>query len=62
MYTTNLELFKTKQRELHRQATEFRLAKSLEQSYRSGMKRSLPLNRLIVLHVQTSKKWNNTAG
>ncbi|MEJ2446359.1 MAG: hypothetical protein P8Y37_00235 [Anaerolineales bacterium] len=30
MYTTNLEIFKTHQRELYRQADHYRLIKSLE--------------------------------
>jgi len=30
MYTTNLEIFKTHQQELHRQADHYRLVKSLE--------------------------------
>ncbi|MCK5793172.1 MAG: hypothetical protein KAH12_00590 [Anaerolineales bacterium] len=31
MYTTNLETFKTQEKELHHQATQYRLASTLEQ-------------------------------
>ena len=32
MFTTNLETFKTQEKELHRQAAQFRLARSLHQN------------------------------
>ncbi len=32
MYTTNLEVFKTQQQELHRRAEHYRLVKSLEKN------------------------------
>jgi hypothetical protein len=32
MYTTNLEVFKTQQQELHRRAEHYRLVKSLEKT------------------------------
>jgi len=32
MFTTNLETFKTREKELHRKAAQYRLMKSLEQN------------------------------
>lgn len=60
MYTTNLELFKTQQRELHRQANEFRLTRTLLQSCRNGSKRNLPLSRLLAQPVISFKIRNNS--
>ena len=60
MYTTNLDQFKSQQRELHRQASQFRLTKSLLESSRTGARRTSPLGRLLAQTVQSSKNRNNS--
>ena len=52
MYTTSLETFKTQEKELHHQATQYRLTRTLEQknSLISGIYGSL--GRMLVLSGQ----------
>jgi len=52
MFTTNLETFKTQEKELHRQASLQRLAKSVEQNNSLVNKFYESLGRMMILSGQ----------
>ncbi|MBW1865703.1 MAG: hypothetical protein JRI64_08770 [Deltaproteobacteria bacterium] len=52
MFTTNLETFKTREKELHRKAAQYRLMKSLEQNTTLVNKFYESLGRMLILSGQ----------
>ena len=52
MFTTNLETFKTREKELHREAAQYRLTKSLEQNTTLVNKFYESLGRMLILSGQ----------
>lgn len=52
MFTTNLETFKTREKELHRKAAQYRLTKSLEQNNTLVNKFYESLGRMLILSGQ----------
>jgi len=52
MFTTNLDTFKTQERELHRQAEQYRLVKSLEQENSLANRLTESLGRMLILSGQ----------
>ena len=52
MFTTNLETFKTQEKELHREAAQYRLTKSLEQNNPLVNKFYESLGRMLILSGQ----------
>jgi hypothetical protein len=52
MYTTNLETFKTQENELHRQASRYRLARSINQNKPLVNRISESLGRILILSGQ----------
>ena len=52
MFTTNLDTFKTQERELHRQAVQYRLVKSFEQHNPFLARISESLGRMLILSGQ----------
>ena len=52
MFTTNFDTFKTQERELHRQAEQYRLVKSLEQENSLVNRLSESLGRMLILSGQ----------
>ena len=52
MYTTNLDTFKTQEKELHRQAAQYRLAISLEQKNSLVNRFYKSLGRMLILSGQ----------
>jgi len=49
MYTTNLETFKNQEKELHRQAAQIRLSRSLEQNSTLANRIYGSLGRMLIL-------------
>ena len=52
MFTTNLETFKTREKELHRKAAHYRLTKSLEQNTTLVNKFYESLGRMMIFSGQ----------
>ena len=52
MFTTNLETFKTREKELHRKAAQYRLTKSLKQNNTLVNKFYESLGRILILSGQ----------
>ena len=52
MFTTNLETFKTQEKELHRKAAQYRLTKSLEQNNPLVNRFYKSLGRMLILSGQ----------
>jgi hypothetical protein len=52
MFTTNLETFKTQEKELHRKAAQYRLTRSLEQNNTLVNKFYESLGRMLILSGQ----------
>ena len=52
MFTTHLESFKTQEKELHREAAQYRLTKSLEQNNTLVNKFYESLGRMLILSGQ----------
>jgi hypothetical protein len=52
MFTTNLETFKTQEKELHRKAAQYRLTRSLEQNNTLVNKFYESLGRVLILSGQ----------
>jgi len=52
MFTTSLGIFKTQEKELHRQAAQHRLAKSLEQNNSLANKFFESLGQILILSGQ----------
>jgi hypothetical protein len=52
MFTTNLETFKTQEKELHRKAAQYRLTRSLEQNNTLVNRFYESLGRMLILSGQ----------
>lgn len=52
MFTTNLETFKTQEKELHRQAAQYRLTRSLEKNNPLVKRFYESLGRILILSGQ----------
>lgn len=61
MYTTYLDLFKTQQRELHRQAADYRLARSLQKPAPWASRMVLSLGQTLIAGGQELKKHTRLA-
>jgi len=49
MFSTNLDAFKTNQKELHQRAAQYRLVKSLEQPYRWANRLYAAIGRILII-------------
>jgi len=49
MFPTNLDTFKTNQKELHQQAAQYRLVRSLEQPYRRVNRLYAAIGRMLII-------------
>ena len=61
MFNTNLEAFKTDQKELHQRAAHYRLVKSLEQSNRWTDKVFTAIGRMLIVTGQNLVKRTQAA-
>ena len=61
MYPTSLDVFKTKEKELHQQAENYRLVKSLEQPYRWADRLYAVFGRMLITLGQNLVKHAQTA-
>lgn len=52
MFTTNLDTFKTQEKELHRQVAQYRLVRSLDQNNSLVNRISESLGRMLILSGQ----------
>ncbi len=52
MFTTNLDIFKTQEKELHRKAAQYRLTRSLEQNNMLVNRFYESLGRMLILSGQ----------
>ena len=61
MFPTNLDAFKTKEKELHQRAAQYRLVKSLEQPYRREKKLYAAIGRMLIVTGQNLVKHTQAA-
>jgi len=61
MFTTNLDAFKTHQKELHQRAAQYRLVKSLEQPNRWTNRLSAAIGRILIVAGQNLVKRTQAA-
>ena len=61
MFTTNLETFKTQEKELHRQAAQYRLTRSLAQNNPLVSRFYKSLGRMLILSGQQLMNYTRAA-
>ena len=61
MFPTNLDAFKTQEKELHQRAAQYRLVKSQEQPYRRGNRLYAAIGRMLIITGQNLVKRTQAA-
>ncbi len=61
MFPTNLDAFKTQEKELHQRAAQYRLVKSQEQPYRRANRLYAAIGRMLIITGQNLVKRTQAA-